>query len=309
MGPLANRATQVAKNTDLCLNLSGANPLRPWLMSIPVRALVDTDPVFTQIRHLTDDQAVARARMHTSFCTFAENFGRPSCTVPADGFPWQPTRQPLIPDAWLATVGPSDGYFTTVMQWDSYPPVELAGQRFGMKSESFQPLLDLPRRVATPLELAIGTAHAPREMLQQKGWRIRDPLEVTRTPWTYQEYIRKSRGEFSVAKHGYVVSNSGWFSERSVGYLASGRPVITEDTGFSRWLPKDAGLLPFSCPDEAVGSLESVLRDYKHHCQSAREIALEFFDYRKVLPELLEKSFTTSAQTACPSPEGDALLE
>jgi hypothetical protein len=305
MGPLGDRAIEIAENADVCLNLSGVNPLRPWLMSIPARGLVDTDPVFTQIRHLTDAAARRAAGRHTSFHTFAENFGSPACTVPADGFPWQPTRQPLVPSAWPFTTAPAEGLFTTVMQWDSYPAVEFANQRYGMKSESFQPYKDLPGRVGTLFELAIGTEHAPRKMLQERGWRLRDPLEITRTPWTYQDYIQRSRGEFSVAKHGYVASNSGWFSERSVGYLASGRPVITQDTGFSRWLPTGTGLLPFSSPSQAAAALEDVAREAERHGRAAYEIAMEFFDFRKVLPKLLEQCMTADAPIARRSPDGD----
>jgi len=127
------------------------------------------------------------------------------------------------------------------MQWDSYPAREFGGRRYGMKSESFGPYLNLPARCGSAFELAVGSPSAPRELLRDAGWILRDPLEVTRDPWTYQEYLRGSKAEFGVAKHGYVIGRTGWFSERSACYLATGRPVLVQDTGFTDWLRAAAG--------------------------------------------------------------------
>ena len=127
----------------------------------------------------------------------------------------------------------------------------------------------------------------PKARLRELGWSIVDPLEVTKTPESYQDYIRGSLGEFTVAKHGYVLSRTGWFSERSMQYLASGRPVITQETGFSDWLPTGEGLLSFSDPDGAVGAIEDVLDRYDAHCRAARELAEEYFESGKVLRRML----------------------
>jgi hypothetical protein len=180
------------------------------------------------------------------------------------------------------------------MQWDSYSRREYGGIHFGMKAESFDPFIDLPRQTTQRLELALGSSSAPRDQLKEKGWMLRNPLEVTRDPWSYQDYIRQSKGEFAVAKHGYVVSTSGWFSERSAAYLASGRPVIVQQTGFSRWLKADAGVIPFSTLEEACAGLEEVASRYSHHCQAARDVAREFFDSNLVLQRLLEQCLTPS---------------
>lgn len=288
VGPLAERILRICTDADLLLNLSGVNPLRPWLLDVPVRVLVDTDPVFTQIRHLTDPAAREAAAQHTAFATFGENFGAVGCGIPDDGFPWRRTRQPVVLDAWQVVSAPADGAFTTVMQWDSYMPRKWGGHCFGMKSKSFGPYLDLPSRTGATLELALGSATAPREMLQDNGWRVRNSLEPTRDPQVYQQYIQQSRGEFSVAKHGYVAAHSGWFSERSAGYLASGRPVVLQDTGFSEWLPTGTGVLAFRSPGEALEGIEEVCRDHPRHCRVAREVATEYFDSSVVLPALLE---------------------
>jgi hypothetical protein len=173
------------------------------------------------------------------------------------------------------------------MQWDSYAPLEHAGRRFGNKSLSFEPYLDLPRHTGVPLELALGSPHAPRDQLRRRGWRIEDPLAVTADPWTYQRYLAASRGEFSVAKHGYVASRSGWFSERTACYLATGRPAVVQDTGFTDAIPAGEGLLAFSDPGEAAAALEAVHAAPAHHGSMARKLAEAFFDARGVLGELV----------------------
>jgi hypothetical protein len=289
-GPCAGRILDVCRTADLVLNVSGVNPLRPWCLDVPARALLDTDPVFTQLRHLEDPAARQLAEQHTAFLSFGENFERPGCAIPDDGFPWQPTRQPVVLDAWPVTPGPAQGKFTTVMLWNCYPPRVYRGQRFGLKSDSFGPYWDLPRRAGPVFELAVGSASAPREALLNHGWALRNPLEAASDPWAFQDYVRQSKAEFTVAKHGYVVSRSGWFSERSAGYLASGRPVVVQDTGFADWLPTGRGVLMFRTPDEARASVESVDRSYPDHCREARALAEEYFDARKVLPPLLEKA-------------------
>jgi len=290
-GPLASDAVQVCEAADLLLNISAVNPLRPWTQDIPVRVLIDTDPAFTQVRHLSDPKARDLALSHNEFFTFGENFGQPGCLIPDDGLSWRPTRQPIVLDAWPVVAGDPDAAFTTVMQWDSYAHREYEGMHLGMKAESFVPFFDLPQRTTQRLELALGSAGAPRDNLLARGWLLRNPLEVTRDPWSYQTYIRGSKGEFGIAKHGYVVSESGWFSERSAAYLASGRPVLVQQTGFSRWLTTDAGVVPFSNLDEARAGLEQVASRYQYHCQAARDVAREWFDSDVVLRRLLEQSF------------------
>jgi hypothetical protein len=296
LGPAAGRARGFCESADLVLNLSGVNPLREWTARAPARALIDTDPAFTQIRHLTEPAARARALEHTAFFTFGENFGRPGCAIPDDGLPWAPTRQPITLDAWEVTPGPPAGAFTSVLQWDSYAPREHGGRRFGMKSESFRDFMDLPSRSSETFELALGTANAPRDRLSAHGWRLRDPLALAPDGPAYQRYLRASKAEFGVAKSGYVTSRSGWFSERSVAYLASGRPVAVQDTGFSDWLEASLGVVAFSNLAEAAEAVARISGDYARHCRAAREIAAETFDAAKVLPDLLERALSPAAE-------------
>lgn len=293
LGPCAEKILSILETADLILNLSGVNPIRPWFAKIPVRVLVDTDPVFTQVRHLEEPLSRKLALQHTVFFSFAENIKLPRSTIPNDGLPWQATRQPIVLDTWPVTPGPSSGKFTTIMQWDSYAMREYKGLRYGMKSDSFGPYLELPEKVKSGFEIAVGSPTAPRALLRSKGWTVLNPLEPTRDPWTYQRYIQRSKAEFSVAKHGYVVSYSGWFSERSAAYLASGRPVVVQETGFSDWLPSGSGVLSFSTLDEALAGIQEVNRRYEFHCEAARAIAEEYFDAGKVLRRLVESAMNT----------------
>lgn len=299
-GPLAGRVADVCASADLLIDIGGVNQARPWLMVIPRRILLDLDPVFTQVASLNRTARAVDADRYTAFFTFGQNFGQPDCTIPDDGIPWQPTRPPVHLASWPASRGSESGCYTTVMQWESYPAAAYGRAAFGLKAQSFGPYLELPGAVAANLELAVGGDHVPSRVLRRHGWRLRDPLEASRTPRAYQAYIRQSKAEFTVAKHGYAATRSGWFSERSASYLASGRPVITQDTGFSEWLEPGLGVLAFSCFEEAVAAIEEVDAHYSLHCAAAREIAEAHFDSRRVLGELLDRAHA-SAVSSSPS--------
>ncbi len=179
------------------------------------------------------------------------------------------------------------------MQWESYPSREYNGHVFGQKSESFSMLMGLPKMTEAGLEIAIGSKSAPRKTLRENGWALCNPDEVASDPWKYQAYLRQSKGEFSVSKHGYVVSHSGWFSERSTGYLASGRPVIVQDTGFSKWIETGKGIVAFQNSEEALEGIKSVNKDYKENCRIARMLAEEYFNASEILTGLIEKAYST----------------
>jgi phosphoribosylamine-glycine ligase len=164
-----------------------------------------------------------------------------------------------------------------------------------MKSQSFDEYLSLPSRVDVPFELALGAPGPVRQRLEDAGWATIDPRGVTRTRETYEAFIRDSMGEFGIAKHGYVVTNSGWFSERSLAYMANARPVVIQDTGFSRHVPVGKGVMSFTSPAEAVDALESIAGDERRHGLAAREIVVEHFEGRAVVTELLDN--------ALPAPE------
>ncbi len=289
-GPSAGGIVDICSSADLLINISGANPLRSWLEAVPVRLFIDTDPVFEQIRQITVPARRERALHHTHFFTFGGNIGRSCSKIPHDGLEWHATRQPVALDVWAREPANPGGQYTTVMQWESYPAREYRGVRYGLKSQSFKEYIDIPRLSGSSFELALGSPSAPRDTLRSHGWHIADPLDVTRDPWAYKDYIRRSKAEFTVAKHGYVVADSGWFSERSALYLASGRPVLTQETGFSRWLPVGSGILSFNDVEEAVEGVREIEKRYGHHCDSARQVAEEYFDAAKVLSGLIDSA-------------------
>ncbi len=281
----ARTADDVIARADLLVNLSGVT----WFDGfehIPQRVFVDEDPLFTQVRAAGDAGFLALLKTHGALYSYGHNLGRPGCTVPTLGLAWQPFCQPVALDQWHAPAGLPAEKFTTVLTWNAYGAVEWDGVRYGQKSDEFPRVLDLPRRTAQVFELALSGEDVPTQALLANGWRLADPLCVSRTADSYRAYIRHSRGEFSVAKHAYVASRSGWFSDRSAAYLASGRPVVLQDTGYSDWLPAGEGVLAFSTVDEACAAVECVNADYARHCRAARALAAEYFDARKVLARL-----------------------
>ena len=294
-GPRAEKMVGICKGADLLINISGwINPIRPWLAEIPVRAFIDTDPGFTQIRHLTTPGFLEEARKHTVFFSFGENIGKPVCTIPDDGLPWQPTRQPVTLDEWPATEPPPDGRITTVLSWDSFGAMEYGGLHYGMKDESLKALGDLPRKAGSLMELDVCMIpEAERIWLTEQGWIVLDGHDQLPSPRSYQGFIRQSRAEIGIAKHGYVVSQCGWFSERTAVYLASGRPALVQQTGFSEWLAADRGVIPFVTADDALSALRDLDGRYDAHCRGAREIAEEYFEAGKVLNRLVEKAMTS----------------
>ncbi len=286
-GKSVTEVKKFVSESEVFINLSGLHPIGEIFDSISMKIFVDTDPVFTQIRNLTDNDSMHLAKKHTHFFTYGENFGKEGTSIPDDGLKWIPTRQPVISKLWNHDVPPDkNSKWTTVMQWDSYSTRVYNGKNYGMKSAMFDAYFKLPAKTSEIFELAIGSATAPKNKLLENGWYLKNPLEVTSNPGRYQNYIRESKGEWSVAKEGYVISLSGWFSERTAGYLASGRPAIVQDTGFSSFLPTGRGLFAFNSPDSVLESIEIINSDYPSHCMWAKELVHEFFHFEKVLDKM-----------------------
>lgn len=278
--------TQACLESDVYLNLSNINWI-PELELCKRRVLIDTDPVFTQIGGFGIGGRFSR---YQACFTYGENVHKAGCEMPTAGVRWLPTRQPVVLDLWPASPGDPNAAFTSVMNWSAYGDREYQGKVFGQKDREFSPFWSLPSETAQPMEMAINAPLEVRQRMASGGWRLAHPGEVTRDPWTYQRYLRASRGEFGVAKHAYVVTKSGWFSDRSSAYLAMGRPVVVQDTGFSDFLPSGAGLLPFRTPQEAVRAIGKLNHDYPRHCRAARSVIEEHFDAQQVLTRLLEQS-------------------
>jgi len=285
---------EICATADLYLNVSGCGWLRPEYVAIPCKVFLDSDPMFTQVALAAGKQDVLeRIRAHDRHFTFAENFGAPDCRVPDAGFHWMPTRQPVVLDWWEAGPEPPRDVFTTVMNWVSYKSCEYDGESWGQKDVEFLKFVNLPRRTSQKFEIAMGMGPGmkrPTEMLQQQGWQIIEPADHLPDPWTYRDYLRSSKGEWSVAKEGYVKSRSGWFSCRSACYLALGRPCVLQDTGWSRVYPTGRGLFAFRSLDEALAGIDAINSDYSAHSRAARQLATDMFDARKVLDDLLARA-------------------
>ena len=278
------------ERADALVNVCATTRLREEHMTCPVRIYLQTDPVHDQILAAQGVAGTLRAlEDHTHHFTYGENLGAPDCPVPLVKFRWQPTRPPVVLDFWPVTADPGAARFTTVATWRNVgKDVTWDGVSYQWsKHDNFQRVLDLPRRVAQPLELALESADSgARERLRAHGWLVTDALSVSRDLDGYRDYLAGSRGEFTVAKDLVVRTRSGWFSDRSACYLAAGRPVVTQDTGFGAFVPTGEGLFGFSDVDEAAAAIEAINRDYPRHSAAARRLAAEYFDAEAVLERL-----------------------
>jgi hypothetical protein len=279
---------ELAADADLLLNVSG-NLTAPALLGRFRRtAFLDIDPGFTQIWHAGGTLEIPPHDVHF---TIAENIGRTDCSIPTAGIEWRTTRPPVVLDQWPAAPA-DDRRFTTIATWrGSYGRVEHAGRTYGVKLDEFRKVLPLSRRSGHTFELALDIhPDEGRDLaaLRENGWRLVDPREVAGDPDLFRQYVQGSGAEFSVAQGIYVETNSGWFSDRTTRYLASGKPALVQDTGFSRTIPTGEGVLTFRTVDEAVVGAEAIAADYDRHARAARTIAEECLDSDKVLARMIE---------------------
>lgn len=282
---------QFCRQADLMININGMLTDPALIRAIPVRVYLDLDPAFVQLWHATQGIDM-RLEAHTHFVTVGLNIGTPECPVPTCGVEWIKTLQPVLLEEWpYCDHQPMDA-LTTVGNWRGYGSLQWNGIQFGQKAHSLRPLLDLPRRTTEKFVLAMRIDPAETkdlEALRVNGWQLVSPDEVAGSPSSYRKFIQDSKAEFGIAKSGYVLSRCGWFSDRSAAYLASGRPVIAQETGFSRHLPTGMGLMAFNHADDVVAAVESLRSDYARHQAAARKIAVEHFDSDKVLSSLLNR--------------------
>lgn len=290
-------------SADLFINISASCWMREEYFAAQRSVLIDSDPMYTQSsipRYMdgtVDELARQRVEMlnqHDVFFTFAENIGAPDCLIPTELFRWIPTRQPVVMDCFEQAIVPMEQrrrVLTTVASWESTEKdISVKGVTYRGKNFEFERFSELASRSVLPLELALnGTV--PSQRLQELGWRIQDAYKVSCDPWVYQDYLARSFGEWSVAKHAYVASKSGWFSCRTACYLALGIPAVVHDTGFSKSIPSGKGVLAFETVDEACAAIAQLKSSPRKHCEAAREIAAAYFDSRLVLEELVENAF------------------
>lgn len=275
---------------DLLINISGMLTDTALTDSIPTRVYLDLDPAFNQLWHAVQGIDM-RFDGHTHFVTVGLAIGQ-DCPVPTCGRKWITTCQPLVLDHWpLAGPIVYDG-LTTVGNWRGYGSIEHDGVFYGQKAHSFREHMHLPRLTPEKFMPALAI-HAGEtkdlNALAENGWQVLDPRQAASSPEQYRQFIQGSKAEFGIAKSGYVASRCGWFSDRSICYLASGRPVIAQETGFSRFLPVKQGLFSFATCDDVLSAIEAINSDYPRQSRAAREIAHEYFASDKVLARLLQQ--------------------
>ena len=274
------------------IDISGHLGLHGRANAIPCKVFVDQDPGFTQFWHASGYEG-GRLEGYDHYFTVGQNIGSDVCPIPPGGIRWRPTRQPLLLEYWPSSSVKRLDRFTTVASWrGTYGRVEFQGRTHGLKVHEFRKVLELPRRCPQRFEIALDI-HAgdepDRQALANNGWQLVDPKELTGSPECFRRYVQNSGAEFSVAQGVYVETNSGWFSDRTTRYLASGKPALVQETGFSENLPVGEGLLSFRTLEEAVSGAQAIAGDYEKHSRAARLIAEEFFDSDKVLGKMLEE--------------------
>ena len=279
------------KHSAFLLNVMGFFADEEVLSRAPRRVFLDIDPGFGQMWQELGLHDLFYG--YDDWVTIGENIGQPDCVIPTCGLSWIALRQPVVLDYWKPQDGTSDKWFTSISSWrGAFGPIEYRGKTYGLRVDEFRKFVELPRLSGCPFQLVLDIHPAEVNdlaLLAADNWSLVDPKEVAGDPWSYQRYIQSSKAEFMVAKNMYVQTNSGWLSDRSICYLASGKPVLAQDTGLKRLYPIGEGLLTYSTMEEALSGVEELLRNYDRHARAAREFAVEYFDSDKVLSKLLGK--------------------
>lgn len=290
------RIRQLYREADAILNVCGAQEFNEDLLVTDRMLYVESDPGLEQIRAVQGDETrLAELRRHRALFTFGENVGTPEFAVPATSLRWLPTRQPVVTDLWKTTRAPAaTAVFTTIAHLSTAgkKDIEWNSERYlWSKTPEFLRFIDTPRKARESFEIAAnGGDDAMRGRLVASGWRLRDANEISFDVHAYRNYIRNSKAEFTVAKDQYVRLNPGWFSDRSACYLAAGRPVITQQTGFTKHFGGGAGLFAFKSMPEIVEAVKMINADYARHSRAARALAREVFEAETVLRSLLDRA-------------------
>jgi hypothetical protein len=291
-GMSEDEVQRLYREADAFLNVTGAQEIREEHMQCRRRIYVESDPFASQVQVANGNAAtIAALDAHDTHFSFGENIGHPDCGVPVERYHWQPTRQPVAIDLWRHA-HPATDAFTTITTWhNTGKDVEFNGESYyWTKDREFEKYLDLPQRRPVPFELAVGVDDETRRRLTGHGWRLRGSIDLSASATSYRDYIQRSRGEFTVARDQYVRPKTGWFSDRTACYLAAGRPVITEDTGFGKFIPTGRGLFAFKNMDDVLAAVDAIATDYDAHCRAASDIAEEYFGAERVVGSLMARA-------------------
>jgi hypothetical protein len=278
-------------NCDLLINLSGLLRDQDLMAGIPLRVYLDLDPVFTQLWQQVQQVDVGFAG-HSHFATIGMSVGRQGCDMPDCGLPWITTLQPVVLSQWPVAGPVVHDALTTVANWRGYGSIESNGVYYAQKAHSLRPFFGLPRRTEERFLLALSIHPDERsdlENLENHGWELIEPASVADSAESFRSFVQGSKAEFGFAKSGYILSRCGWFSDRSICYLASGRPVLAQETGFSDFVAAGDGLFAWETEDDLLGAIDSLNANYPRHRRFAREVAEEYFESSKVLNRLLAR--------------------
>ncbi len=287
---------QLYREADAILNVCGTQEFNDDLLVSDRILYVESDPGVEQIKiDKGVKSTIEYLRRHRALFTFGENVGTKSFPVPTHGFKWLPTRQPVVIDLWKTSRAPARAaVFTSVANWSTsgLKDISWRGRKYlWSKSREFLRFISAPKKAGETFEMATNIERgAARKKFERNGWRLRCPLQMSVDYWLYRNYIRRSKAEFTVAKDQYVRLNTGWFSDRSACYLAAGRPVITQETGFTKIYGGKAGVLSFRSLGEIIEAVKQINRDYPKHSRAAYDLAREFFESEKVLKSILDRA-------------------
>lgn len=292
---------EVLSTADVLINVSSALFMREEYERIPVKILVDTDPMFTQYQYHEKlikggkeaEAATTYMKSHDLFFTFGLNIGKPDCRIPEFDFKWHTTKKPICLAEWDQSIKPSRFGFTTIMNWTERPDFTFENESWGQKNKEFKKFYDVPRKSGQNFDIIINrpkdeaTAQS-MDHLRSCEWNILNADELIGDKELYRNFVQNSLAEFSITKETYIKSHSGWFSGRSAVYLASGRPVLTQDTQWSKYIPAGNGVIAIEDLQSATDAVKEVVNNYEHHSRAAKEIAHEYFDSYKVLGDILK---------------------
>lgn len=260
--------------------------------NVPVRVFVDGEPGWFQFKLTNMVNSGIELPKYDHYFTAGLNIGNGNCQIPLAGLDWKPTVSPVLIDDYFSSPVNinSNAAFTTVMHWQSHQSVEFGGRSYGQKDIEFEKYISLPSLVNQKMELAVSGPKVPWQLLQDNKWAVKNADDITITVESYRDYISKSRGEFCIAKNAFVETQCGWFGERAGYYMQSGRPVICQETGFSKHIPCGEGLFAINNVTEAAIAIETINSNYEKHSAWSREIVHEYFDAQKVLKKLLSQT-------------------
>lgn len=282
------------READAFLNVTGAQEIRPEHLACKRRIYVESDPFVAQVKVAKNQPGmIDLLAAHDTHFTFGENLGAPDCTVPLSRFQWLPTRQPVALDLWNHNHDRGGSVYNTITTWHNKgKDVQWQGDTwYWTKDREFLQFVELPRlRPKSSFQLAVTVPPAVHELLRSHGWGQIGSIAISADADLYRSYIQDSRGEFTVARDQYVRPNTGWFSDRSACYLGAGRPVITQETGFSKVLPAGKGLFGFKSMPDVLSAVDAIESDYSGNCRAAADIAAEYFSAEKVLASLMQRA-------------------